>query len=221
MSEEYPLRDAPGDAPTPSLEEPNKKKKKKKEKKQGLGSQRGIETMFRTSYRTHMDLSALADNKANIMISVNGIIISILLASISPKIDSNPWLLVPTSVLLLACLISMSYAIRAARPRVTSHLVTLDDVREDRANILFFGNFVSLSEDDFVVGMSELLRNTDGLYHSMMRDIYGLGKVLSQKFVLLRASYTVFLIGVTLGILLFLGVYGWVVISLNTPGLVP
>ena len=58
---------------------------KKKKKKEGLGTSRGIETMFRTSYRTHVDLSSLADNKANIMIGINGIIMSILIASISPK----------------------------------------------------------------------------------------------------------------------------------------
>ena len=85
-----------------------KKKNKKAEQKKGeLGSSRGIETMFRTSYRTNMDLSSLADTKANIMISINGIIISIILASISPKIDTNPWLLIPTAVLLLSCLISI------------------------------------------------------------------------------------------------------------------
>ena len=67
-----------------------KKKAKKGKAAGGLGSSRGVETMFRTSYRTHVDLSHLADNKANIMISINGIIISILLASISPKIDANP-----------------------------------------------------------------------------------------------------------------------------------
>ena len=31
--------------------------KRKKKKKDGFGSARGVETMFRTSYRTHQDLS--------------------------------------------------------------------------------------------------------------------------------------------------------------------
>ena len=102
--------------------------------------------MFRTSYRTHIELSAIADNKSNIMISINGIIISIVIASISPKIDSNPWLLIPTAILLLTCLGSLVYAVLSARPRVSNATITLEDVRANRANILFFGNFHTLSK---------------------------------------------------------------------------
>ena len=94
--------------------------------------------MFRTSYRTHIELSAIADNKSNIMISINGIIISIVIASISPKIDSNPWLLIPTAILLLTCLGSLVYAVLSARPSDSNATITLEDVRANRANILFF-----------------------------------------------------------------------------------
>ena len=169
--------------------------------------------MFRTSYRTHMDLSALADNKANIMISINGIIMSIIIASISPKIDSNPWLLIPTSVLLICCLISLVYAILAARPRVSSRPLTLEDVKANNTNILFFGNFVKLTENEFVAGMSDLMKNAEGLYYNMIRDIYGLGRVLALKFRLLRVSYTVFMVGLVLGVLLFIVVFVSVVLS--------
>ena len=180
------------------------KRKKKGKKKGKAGSDRGIETMFRTSYRTHIDLSGLADNKANIMISINGIMISILLASISPNLDSNPWLMLPTAVLLVGMVSSLVFAILAARPRVTSHVVTLEDVRSDSSNILFFGNFISLDENDYVVGMRELMADTDRLYGNMIRDIYALGQVLALKFRLLRTSYNIFMTGLVMGVVLFL-----------------
>lgn len=199
-----------------------RKKRKKAQNKGGtLGSSRGVETMFRTSYRTHVDLSHLADNKANIMISINGIIISILLASISPKIDANPWLLLPTAFLLIGCLGSMIYAILAARPRVSSHVVSLEDVRSDRSNILFFGNFISLEEEEFVDGMKELLTNTDRLYVNMIRDIYSLGGVLAKKFKLLRTSYNIFMVGLVIGVGLFIAVFAQVVIAGGGVGLDP
>ncbi len=204
--------------PTATVKKRKKKGKRKKRKKRGdekpkIGTSRGIETMFRTSYRTHMDLSALADTKANIMISINGIIISILLASIAPKIDTNPWLLIPTAVLLITCLVSIVYAVLAARPRVRSDVITLEDVRDRRANILFFGHFSSLSRDDFVAGMTDLMLHTDALYQSMIRDIYNLGTVLKRKFELLRVAYTVFMFGLIAGIVLFIGVFIWVVLD--------
>jgi hypothetical protein len=180
------------------------KKKKKKDKEKGtLGTSRGVETMFRTSYRVHMDLSSLADTKANIMISINGLILPILLGAISPKIDSNPWLLVPTTVLMIGCLISMVFAIRSARPRVSSEHVTLDQVRKNSANILFFGHYANMTRDDFETGMTELMQDNDRLYRNMIRDLYGLGSVLTTKFQLLRTSYTVFMISIITGVLLF------------------
>lgn len=188
-----------------------RKKEKKREKKDGkkdrLGSGRGVETLFRTSYRTHIDMSQLADTKANIMITINGLMASILLASISPKIDANPWLLLPTTVLLSACLGSLVFAVQAARPRLNSRMVTLEEVRRDAANILFFGNFTSLPQDDYVKGMTELLRDNERLYVSMLRDIYNLGAVLDRKFRLLRVSYTIFMWGLIAGIGLFVAVF--------------
>jgi hypothetical protein len=189
--------------PDNGAEEGVKKKKKKDKKKGQFGSARGIETMFRTSYRTHVDMSGLADNKANIMISINGIIMSIIIASISPKIDANPWLLLPTGVLLIGCLISLVYAVLAARPRVSSRPLTLDDVRQNRANILFFGNFVNLSKADYEQGMKELITNTDALYINMIQDIYSLGNVLQRKFRYLSMSYAVFMAALIAGVVLF------------------
>ena len=173
-----------------------------------LGSRkRGISDMFRTSYRTHVELSAIADNKSNIMISINGIIISIIIASISSKIDSNPWLLVPTSLLLITCMTALIYSILAARPRVSNEKVTLDDVRANRSNILYFGNFYKLSRDDYVTGIEELMADSQRLYNTMARDLYGLGTVLETKFRLLRIAYNVFMWGLALSVGSYLLVY--------------
>lgn len=208
----YPGTLDQGDPSPFDREKKDRKKKKKKEK--GIGSERGIETMFRTSYRQHVDLSALADNKANIMITINGIIISFVLASISPKIDANPWLLIPTSVLLIGCLISIVYAIQAARPRISRKRGAGTGEKSRNASILFFSNFVGLPEDEYLNGMNELLQDTDRLYRDMMVDIYNLGHVLAFKFRFLRYSYTTFTIALTAGVLLYITVF---IITVNSP----
>lgn len=218
-----PWRTRPDPEPPPAAGEPDaaerKKKKKKKEKK--LGTERGIETMFRTAYMTHVNLSGLADSKSNIMISINGLIMSIVIGGVSSKIETNPWLLAPTLFLLVGCLASMYYAIQAARPRVSSRVVNLDDVRQNRANVLFFGHFVNMTEADFVEGMADLMQNTDNLYRNMIRDIYGLGQVLALKFRLLRVSYLVFLIGLFAGIVLFIVVFVGIVWFAPPPPVTP
>ena len=218
----WPGPPSPAEGPPTERAEGEKEKKKKKDqkkdrKKDRLGSDRGIETMFRTSYRTHVDMSQLADNKANIMVTVNALILSITLASIAPKIDANPWLLIPTTILLLTALGSLFFAVQAARPRVTNTPVSLEEVRRNRANILFFGNFVHLREDEYLVGMTELLQNSDRLYLNMMRDIYSLGGVLQLKFKLLRKSYNIFMYGLVIAVLAFLLVLVLVVVVAGNP----
>lgn len=193
------------DAPEESVESDQKDENSEKKK---LGSRRrGVSDMFRTSYRTHVELSAIADNKSNIMISINGIIISITIASISTKIDSNPWLLLPTSIILVTCTVALIFSILAARPRVSSEKVTLDDVRANRSNILYFGNFFKLSRQDYVTGIEELMADSERLYNTMARDLYGLGTVLETKFKLLRIAYNVFMWGLALSVSSYILVY--------------
>ncbi len=186
-------------------------KKKKKKKDTGLGSSRGIETMFRTSYRVHQDLASLADTKANIMISVNGFIIAITIPFVTSQMDRPiagaplyEWLSpLAAGVLLIGCVTALVYAILAARPRVSNVPITLEDIARNDANILFFGNFVNLSEAEYVEGMTDLVESQDHLYVNMMRDLYGLGQVLKTKFRLLRISYTVFMFALVVGVGLF------------------
>ncbi len=200
---------ASGDVNTAQEPAPEKAEvdEKKKKKDKGLGSSRGIETMFRTSYRVHQDLVGLADTKANIMISVNGLIISIILAAVAPRIGGLPLLVLPTSILLIGCVVALVYAVLAARPRVSNVPLTLADIARNDANILFFGNFVNLSEAEFVEGMRDLMMSQDHLYVNMVRDLYGLGQVLKTKFQLLRISYTVFMFALVVGVGLFVVVF--------------
>ena len=184
-----------------------------KKLRKALGSARGVETMFRNIYRVQMDLTSLADNKANMMISINGIIISIILASVAPKLDANPWLMVPTTLLLVGTMISLVFSILAAKPRVSHQPITLADLRHSEGNLLFFGNFANLSEADFMVGMTELIRERTTLYEAMMRDIHGLGTVLNKKFHLLQTAYTAFMIALVTGVTAFIAVFGWVLVA--------
>ena len=189
-------------------DEPVKKKKKKNKNDQRVGSNRGIETMFRSTYRAHLDLTSLADSKANIMISINGLILSIILAAIAPKIDTNTWLVVPTVIMLVSCVVAIVFAVLAARPRgKPEQNLTLEQALSRDVNLLYFGNSSQLSEEDFIAGLTKMVENLDDLYRNMMRDIYGMASVLSRKFALLRTSYTVFMVGVSVSVFAFILVF--------------
>jgi len=181
-----------------------------KKKAKGPGTNRGVETMFRSAYRVQMELTALADNKANMMISINGIIISIIIAAVSPKLDANPWLILPSTVFLVGTLISIVFSILAARPRISTQPITLQDLENSKGNILFFGNFANLSPDHFQQGMLELMQDRRVMYETMIDNIYGIGVVLKKKFALLKVAYTSFMMALVMGVLSFVGVFLWV-----------
>ncbi len=196
---------------TPStLEELKADKKKKKQKttkvikSKPLKPGRGVETMYRATYRTHVNLSSIADNKANIMLSVNAIILSISAANLFPKLDTNPHLAIPTFILVGVCLGSLFFAIQATRPKVTEGLSSLEDIKARRSNLLFFGNFYSMPIEDFHYGMMEMIRDEEFLYSSMTRDLYYLGVVLAKKYRFLRSCYNVFLYGLIIAVAAFI-----------------
>ena len=80
---------------------------------------RGIETMFRNVIRTHVQFSAMADNKANIMISVNTLVLTAIIAILARKLDTNPHLIIPTVILTIVSLSTLILATFVTRPKIT------------------------------------------------------------------------------------------------------
>jgi predicted metal-dependent HD superfamily phosphohydrolase len=194
-----------------SKEEISEWKKEKKDKKKDKDKEkdshtpvRGIETMFRTMSVNQMELSAIADNKANIMITVNSIILSIVVSVLGRRLEEYPNFYIPTLILTLACLLTIIFAVLATRPNVTSGVFSKEDVHKKRTNLLFFGNFHSMNLDDYEWGIQEMMKDSDYLYGSMIRDNYFLGKVLGKKYRLLRVAYTIFMFGLVISFLSYI-----------------
>ncbi len=164
---------------------------------------RGVETMYRATYRTHINLSSIADNKANIMLSINAIILSITVSTLVPSFSDNPKLILPTVMLLCVCLASIVYATLSTRPKITEGKFTREDIEKKRSNLLFFGNFYNMKLEDFHWGMMEMIKDQDFLYSSMTRDLYWLGVVLAKKYRYLSICYGIFMYGLILTTIVF------------------
>ncbi len=166
----------------------------------------GAQTFFRTSYRTHINLSAIADNKAHIMISVNAILISVMISVITYRnmTETNPAVLMPVVIFLVTGLSSLIFAVLAARPKVTSLINDATPLDEAKRNLMFFGNFVSLKPERYEELLDEMFKDSDLLYGNMARDLYNLGKVLDRKYRFLSISYNIFMVGFVATVLLFM-----------------
>ncbi len=189
----------------------NKIKSKLSSKKIG----RGVETMFRVTLKNHIELSAIADTKANILLSVNAIIISVALSNLVPKLDnvSNLFLVWPTLILMVFSVASVVLSVLSTRPNISNVTVTKDMIKNKQTNILFFGNFHKMGLNDFEWGIDYLIDNEDVLYNSLTKDLYYLGLVLERKYRLLRITYTVFMFGIVISALAFIASYYINVIS--------
>jgi putative nucleotidyltransferase with HDIG domain len=188
-----------------SFAEQNKEKKKDKEKESEKikDAGRSIETMFRNTVRTHVDFSSMADTKANIMISVNTLVLTIIVSIMVRKLDSNPHLIIPTAMLTVTSLVTLVYAILVTRPKVSRGLFTEEDIKEKKVNLLFFGNFHKMPLSDFKWGMKEMMKDKEFLYDNMIMDFYYLGQVLGQKYQKLRICYTIFMYGLIISVIAF------------------
>ena len=192
------------------LKSNNKKFNQKKvaldlKKNKSAVPERGVETMFRVALKNHMTLSNIADTKANILLSVNAIIVSLALSNLLPKLDnpSNSHLLVPMVIFVAFTVASIVLSIIATRPNVTEGKFSKDDVANKKVNLLFFGNFHQMQLNDFEWGISEMMTDRDYLYGSLTKDLYFLGLVLNRKYKILRITYTVFMIGIIVSVAAF------------------
>ncbi|MXS70992.1 phosphohydrolase [Flavobacteriaceae bacterium W22] len=186
----------------------NKEEKQNKDKeadKKDPKSDRSIDTLFRVTLNNHTRLSDIADSKANILLSVNAIIISVCLSVLVPKLDTpkNVHLIIPTFLLLFSSVLTIVFAILSTKPNVTKTQFTQDDVAQRKVNLLFFGNFHQMLFDDYQNSMRDMLKDREYIYDSMIKDLYFLGKVLDRKYKLLSITYTIFMAGIIISVLAF------------------
>ncbi|WP_104735465.1 Pycsar system effector family protein [Hanstruepera ponticola] len=178
-------------------------KAKYKAKYKNESPERGIQTFYRVALRNHIKLSDIADTKANILLSVNAIIISLVLSNLISKLDSNEYLVYPTAIFTVSSVISMILSILATRPNVTSGEFTKEDVENQKVNLTFFGNFHKMKLKEFEWAIEELLKDKDYVYKSLTKDLYFLGKVLERKYRILRVTYTIFMTGIIVSVIAF------------------
>lgn len=191
-----------------------KKDKKKKDKKkkdsideESIADNKSAQTQFKTALRNHIDLSSIADNKANIMVSVNALILTMALPFLIEKSMDNHSFLLPTVIMSLVCLVSMIFATLATRPIKMKGNTTLEQIKKNESNLFFFGNYHKMSFQDYKSGVQHVLSDTKALDDSIIRDLYYLGKSLGGKFEYLRHCYNIFMYGITITVFSLLIVY--------------
>jgi len=186
-----------------------KEAKESKNKK----AERGRETLFRATYNNQSALIQMADNKANIIISINTMIISSIIAitgygAVAGKLNTyDSQVLIPIVLIILSCLISVIFAIQAARPKLIKARNIGGSMQ--KSSLLFFGVIAQFSQQAYIDEMKKLLDSGSELYEHMTIDLYNQGLILKRKYNLLVYAYQVFMFGFIFSVLVFLGFLAW------------
>jgi len=145
--------------------------------------------LMRLVQQHHVNLSQMADTKANIIITVSSIVLTLVLGRLN-----DPSLRLGLMVLGLFTLIALLLAILAVLPKYRPIRHRHDDLPKG-FNVLFFGHFAMLDEDEFLRRMAQVMQ-PGNTYETAVRDVYALGTYLAHfKYPYLRLSYLFFLSG--------------------------
>lgn len=177
-----------------------------KEEKKPKG-EKGKDTLYRVAYRNQITLIQIADNKANLIISINAMIISSIIAIsgygiVAQQVQDRSILLVPISLILLSCLASAIYAIQAAKPKLLAPGAM--DVSKDKSSLLFFGTISNFTQAEYLSKMKNLRGNEEEIYETMNVDLHNQGMILNRKYTLLNKAYRIFMFGFVLSVWVFL-----------------
>jgi len=181
------------------MEEKRPKKKK---------STRGRETLFRATYQNQGNLIQMADNKANIIISINTMIISSIIAitgygAVAGKIETYEFqVMIPIVLIILSCLVSVIFAIQAAKPKLIK--AKSEGGEMQKSSLLFFGVIAQYSQQEYLKEVKNLLDSGNDLYEHMTIDLFNNGLILKRKYNLLVYAYQVFMFGFIFSVLVFL-----------------
>ncbi|HWN94256.1 MAG TPA: Pycsar system effector family protein [Methylomirabilota bacterium] len=161
-----------------------------------------LDHMLRQTRIHHVQLSSMADIKANMLLTLAAVVITIA----GPH-AMKPALRWPALVLIIFCLATVVLAIYAVMPKVRNRNIETADTGNPMFNLLFFGDFVQMPYAQFEGAMEKILNDPSELYQAQVREIYALGTFLSKKkYRFLRLAYMTFLIGLVASVVVFIAI---------------
>lgn len=173
-----------------------------------VGSSR--ETMFLVTFQNQINLIHIADNKANMIISINSIIISIIVSvtgigALSQSFEiSKRYILFPVVFIIITSLLSVVLAIQAAKPQIRKPNGLIKKKGSEKMSLLFFGAMSGKTLDKYIDEMDEVLASKNSIKEQLVIDIFNQGKVLSRKYAYLNIAYQIFMYGFIFSVLTFL-----------------
>jgi hypothetical protein len=161
---------------------------------EGIPARSNVDHMFRAIHTRQTQMSAMADQKANILIGASFVALTLVFGQ-ARVVGLSPALI---SFAITAC-VATFFAGLVVFPRFrgswrpTAHF-----------NPLFFSYQASLEEEEFQQVISEIVATDANVFRAVARDLHQAAKVLERKYRFVRATYITYFIGLPISFVLFL-----------------
>ena len=158
--------------------------------------------IIRTTQRNNIDLTAIADNKANVMLSLN----ALMIAALVPLVIANAgivferFLILPLAILAATCFSTMYIAAQVLKP---SNLKVFREALTpgSKPSPFFFGNFYDMEPDEYYQHIEDSLSEPEMIQDHLAQDLYYVGRRLGEKMKLVRRAYNIFIVGIGVSLL--------------------
>lgn len=164
---------------------------------------RSVDTFFRVMARNQVNLNQIADNKANLLITLNILVFSTILGFLATTEMRVATYIIPATSLLITNSATTVTAILATRPKYRKK----HELKEP--NLLFFKNIAEEEPQRYSNKVLALFEDETNVYNHLAVDQQQMAQVLTKKFDLLKISYNILLAGisVTAVILLYIIIF--------------
>jgi hypothetical protein len=149
---------------------------------------------LRTTHQHQSQLLVLADQKANILVGILAVILTIIFTKADFLTNASVIYIIPIAVFIILEVAALLLALLVIMPKTIGHLHTTKI--EDIPNPFYFGFFTMFSEDEYVEYLSNTLKDGMSARSLLAKDIYQTGFVLRRKYVLLKNTYILAFAGV-------------------------
>ena len=161
-----------------------------------------LDQMMRQTRAHHVQLSLMADSKANMILTVAS-----LLIPLSIQYLNDPKFKAAATIMIAFCVLTVVLAAYAAMPKLKAEKFrdAAPKVGSLSMNPLFFGSFVHMEYEHYEKAMEELMNDHNRTYQAQVREIYFLGQYLHRKkYLFVRLAYSAFICGAILSSTVYL-----------------
>ena len=178
----------------------------KKDKKSDAESQKNDAekqgcTALRIAAGNNQQLIVQTDKKAHVLVQVNALMISVLLAFALNIPEKHPLVIMPIVVQMITSLAVIVSSLAVTRPKRGGALHRTSYYSGADNNLLFFETYTGMDQEEYVQEMEYMFGDAGQIYQNLIQESYHQARMLGKKYKYLHLAYLLFSVGTGVSII--------------------